>query len=235
MTIEIEIEVLTIQVRPSPQTNDHEVRLLGDGDDLIARFWEGMIGLDPDDLLLDPCLLEPSDGIHRATIARCECGILGCDSVDVEVRSGGGKVSWIDGERTLRFARDQYEAEVARARADTDWETPGRTAARLVRTTVDLVELARHGLSFQWASGRAGPRGFTASLRLDPGPHQILVTLPWTAERAEDMAASMVLLLRRDPRTWECVAYLPQATNIAPPAIGGPGWRRQGATPILLG
>lgn len=32
---------LRIEVRPSPETNDHEVRLLGDGDNLVDRFSSG--------------------------------------------------------------------------------------------------------------------------------------------------------------------------------------------------
>ena len=46
-----------IEVRPSPETNDHEVQLLADGKSLIDRFSSGLIGLDPDDLLTDPCPL----------------------------------------------------------------------------------------------------------------------------------------------------------------------------------
>ena len=42
-----------IEVRPSPETNDHEVQLLADGKSLIDRFSSGLIGLDPDDLLTD--------------------------------------------------------------------------------------------------------------------------------------------------------------------------------------
>ena len=167
------------------------------------------------------------------TIARCECGILGCGSVDVEVGSAGEKAIWIEGGRTLRFARDQYDAEVARARTDTTWETPERTAARLVRESVDRAELAKHGLSFEWASGRVGPQSFMVSLRLEAGPHQVLVTLPWADEGPEEMAASMVLLLRRDPRTWDPVVYWPQAANIPPPTIGGPAWRC-GAAPRAI-
>jgi hypothetical protein len=43
-----------IDIRPSPETNDHEVRLFGDGDDIIARFWNDMMGLDPDNILVAP-------------------------------------------------------------------------------------------------------------------------------------------------------------------------------------
>ncbi len=48
---------LRIEVLPSPETNDHEVRLLGDGDNLTHLFDHSLMGLDPDDLLREPCPL----------------------------------------------------------------------------------------------------------------------------------------------------------------------------------
>ena len=44
-------------MRPSPETNDHEVLLCTEEGDLIERFGDGMIGLDPDDILVEPCPL----------------------------------------------------------------------------------------------------------------------------------------------------------------------------------
>ena len=39
-----ELEVLHIAVRPSPETNDHEVCLATDAGDLISRFADGLMG-----------------------------------------------------------------------------------------------------------------------------------------------------------------------------------------------
>src|SRR6266702_3634225 len=50
---------LRISVQPSPETNDHEVLLMGDDQDLVARFGDGSIGLDPDNVLTSPCPLIP--------------------------------------------------------------------------------------------------------------------------------------------------------------------------------
>jgi hypothetical protein len=38
---------LRIEIRPSSETNDHEVRLMADGESLVDRFSTGLIGLDP--------------------------------------------------------------------------------------------------------------------------------------------------------------------------------------------
>ena len=53
------LKMLRISVRPSPETNDHEVLLRSEEGDLLERFGDG-IGLDPDDILVEPCPLLPS-------------------------------------------------------------------------------------------------------------------------------------------------------------------------------
>ena len=63
-----------IVVRLSPETNSHEVRFLADGDDVIARYWDDMLGLDPDDILVKPCPLRSGTTPHRATVAVRSCG-----------------------------------------------------------------------------------------------------------------------------------------------------------------
>jgi len=224
--VAIDFQTFALKVVPSPATNDHEVRLLGDGEELIDRFWDGMIGLDPNDILLEPCPIEPSAAGRKATVARCDCGVIGCGSVEVIVRSDGDKVLWVEGDRMLRFPAAAYEAEINRAQRDTSWETLERTAARLVREQVDRDLLARNGLSFEWASGRASNGRFTVSLRLDPGPHQVLVSVPWSSETAEDLANSALELLKGDPRTWDGVGYLPQRGDLGNPPLIGPGWKR---------
>jgi hypothetical protein len=226
MTVRIDFHMFGIRVRPSAETNDHEVRLIGDEDDLIDRFWDGMIGLDPDDILVEPCRLRPSGHPHAATIARCECGVIGCGSVEVEVRSDGDGVLWIEENRTLRFSADQYLAEIRRAQADTTWETADRTAARLVRAGVPSEWLTKNGLSFEWASGRTGSATLTVSLRLEPGPYQVLVSLPWRNQAPEEVAQSMLRLLQEEPRAWRDVRYSPFRTDLPEPPLIGPGWRR---------
>jgi len=228
MGIVIDFQTFGTSVKPSPETNDHEVRLLGDGEDLIARFWEGMIGLDPDQLLLQPCALIPSTAGHKATIARCDCGEVGCGNVQVFVRSEDERVAWVDGDRTLRFSSSQYLSEIARAQSDTGWETPDRTAGRLVRQRVDRAVLARAGMTFDWASGRISKGQLTISLRLEPGPYQVLVSIPWKEELPPEIADVAVAALRRDPRTWEAVGYFPQGGDLGDPPLSGPGWKLRG-------
>src|SRR5262245_3924910 len=104
-----------IDVRPSPATNDHEVRFLGDGEDIIARFWNKMMGLDPDDILVTPCPLVAVPTAHKATIARCGCGVVECDRIDVDIARSEDVVEWTWSSpepATARFLASSYDGEV---------------------------------------------------------------------------------------------------------------------------
>lgn len=222
---------LRIEVRPSPETNSHEVRFLADGENLIARFWPKMMGMDPDDVLVEPSPLRATDEPRLATIARCSCGEVGCGSVEVQIQRVGETVEWkpssdeADRVPVLRFDAATYERELERAIADTGWETPDRTAARLLRIAVDREALASHGLKYEWASGRIRKRALTISLELEPGPYQVLVHLPWDAETPHEMAERAARLLSQDPTGWPDVEWEPQQRDLdAPPPIAGPGW-----------
>lgn len=68
---------LRIEVRASPETNEHEVRLLADGKSLVDRFSSGLIDLDPDDLLSVPSPLRSESSSRAVIIGRSSCdGLL---------------------------------------------------------------------------------------------------------------------------------------------------------------
>lgn len=221
------LETLSISVRPSPATNDHEVLLRSEEGDLIERFGDGMIGLDPDDILVDPSPLLPGDRPRTALIGRCDCGVVGCGSVEVTISSDGQVVSWTTEERTIgvRFDAAQYTSEVQRALSDFSWETADRTAARLIARSVDRDRLAQAGLKFAWASGRVAKDIMTIALEYKDGPYQVLVHVPWQAELPGAIAEACCRLLRDDPRGWPDVRWFPQAQGLGSPRIAGPGWR----------
>lgn len=224
---------LRIDIRPSPETNDHEVRFFGDGDDIIARFWDDMMGLDPDDILVEPCPLDASSKPHKATVARCSCGVIGCGSIEVNIERSPVDIKWFWGEagspQALSFLAASYDEELRRALSDTSWETPDRTAARLLAKQVDRQALASHGLAFSWGSGRVRKGAFSVSLQLEPGPYQVLVHLPWTGEAPEVIARECVEFLREPPSHWLEAEWFPQQVNLGPPSLAGPSWRRGGS------
>lgn len=219
---------LRIEVRASPETNDHEVRLLADGKSLVDSFSSGLIGLDPDDLLTDPSPLRAESSSRAVIIGRCSCGIVGCGSVEVEIRRDHDRVIWMamDSSQQVCFLADQYDAEVERALRDHSWETPERTAARLISIVVDRDLLARRGFVFSWASGRCRHGMMTAALVLTPGPFQVLINVPWNGDNIESIVRQLSLILGQPPEKWPNVECNPQVEGLGPPPITGPGWIR---------
>lgn len=67
---------LRIRVRPSPEAGDHEVCLLADEANLVDCFATGLMGSDPGELLIEPCMQRgssarfPQAGILRVSLAR---------------------------------------------------------------------------------------------------------------------------------------------------------------------
>lgn len=212
----VQLETLSISVRPWPETNDHEVLLRSEEGDLIDRFSDGMIGLDPDDILVEPCPLLPGDKPRTTLIGRCDCGVVGCGSVEVTISTDGRTVSWTTKERTVgvRFDARQYTAEVQRALSDFSWESVDRTAARLISGSVDRDGLADAGLKFAWASGRVAKDTMTIALEYKDGPHQILVHVPWQGEAAQAIAQACCRLLSTDPSGWPDVRWFPQDRHV---------------------
>src|SRR5918911_2502055 len=203
------LQSIQFRVFPSPETNDFEVRLFVDGQDFIEKHWPDMMGMDPGDVLSFD-VLAPRDEPHIAMIVRCGCGVAGCGNATVRVSSDGDRVIWDswngDGEDLpsgkLVFRREQYLQALGQAISDTSWETPDRTAARLLFSMVDHEALAANGLSYQWASGRISNDAFTVSLGGPPGYHQILVNTPWNGEPPEQIAHKAAAILKEHPSRW---------------------------------
>lgn len=210
-----------LRVVESPATGDFEVVPLGDGTDLVRAIDDSCMGLDPDDMLIAPSRLLPDEPAD-VEIGRCHCGVVGCGDIGVVITCGDEVTTWqaYDG-RMYRFNGPAYAAEVERAIRDTSWETPDRTAARLVRERVDRDLLFRQGLAFQWASGVARRGHFSVSMSLLAEPHrQVLLSIPWKEESVEEIAASMVAQLRTDARTWERVSI----SGMGRPRLPGYDW-----------
>jgi len=67
-----EPNVIRFLVVPSPETNDHEVKIFIDGEEFIRKHWPNMMGMDPDDLL-SYRHLSAQDEPPEATVVRCGC------------------------------------------------------------------------------------------------------------------------------------------------------------------
>ena len=221
-----------IEVRPSPETNDHQVLLFADDVDLIDSLDDTMIGMDPDEVFSSDRPLHATTEPHIATIARCGCGYAGCDSCDVEIVRRDNLVEWrhaISSGRTIviSFPSADYDRELERAASDQSWETPDRTAARLFLSLAPPQELRKLGLTVLWAGGRTRENTFTVSLILNPGPYQLLVHLPWADESPETIAARAHQLLTKSPSEWYDVEWFGQVPGLARPSIVRAGWKQR--------
>jgi len=187
-----ELSTLKLEIVPSPETNDHEVKIWADETELLSLA--SAMGLDPDDLFHQPQTLATS-GV--ALVGRCDCGCLGCGDINARIEHHDSTVTWsVDGAPQIHFARDAYLRELERARADTTWETPERTAARLVRAALPSfqLQLTERGLSFDWASGRGDAAHFVVSLRSAKG--QVMVRIANDGDPPRRLAERMLEMLR---------------------------------------
>jgi hypothetical protein len=220
---------LRIEVRGSSETQDQEVLLFGDEQNLIDRFGEEGIGLDPDDLLVESSALIAQEDPREVVIGRCECGTPGCGDVRVSIAGDQEFVTWsaVSGPREpVHFDAPDYDREIQRALSDHSWETPGRTVARWIRTRVDRELLASRGLEYSWAAHRIEEGLMQVALTLQPGPYSLLVDVPWDESGGTSrLADAIVALLSRAPSTWTGVTWLPQVKGLRAPVIAGSGWQ----------
>ena len=226
---EIVFSQIGFRVVPSPDTNDHAVLIFIDGRDLIQDHSPDMMGMDPDEILHNR-FLAPQVSPFEATVARCTCGVVGCGSATVEISTEGEAVVWDSWDGALAvsnpgrivFQKTHYLEALTKAVNDHSWETPDRTAARLLETKVDRNFLLSHELEYQWASGRVEDGKFTVSLRGPGSFHQILVHVTWSHERPEEIAEKAAQNLRQHPRQWSEVAWYGGEKS---PPFEGPGWK----------
>jgi hypothetical protein len=187
-----------------------------------------MMGMDPDDVLSYQ-QLSPRNEPHEATVVRCGCGIVGCGSVWVHISAAVDRVIWDtwQGDQgkpapgTLVFSRNQYMEAVRDAVEDPSWETPDRTAARILKSIVDHDALTVNMLKYQWATGRIRADALTISLGGPKGCHQILVHVPWNKQSSDEVAREAAALLKTDPNNWPDIAWYGENSN---PPFTGPAW-----------
>lgn len=166
---------LSFIFRPSVESNDHEVRVLIDGVDVLERIDKSVLGLDPTDFFCQSALA----GAGELLIGRCSCGCLGCGDEGVTVVYDSETISWLSRHPWISgavFAKPAYLDALARARAETSWETTERTAERLVGQ-LDFSEFQKRGMVFRWASGRIDREKIVLSF--EKAGAQELVYLDW--------------------------------------------------------
>ncbi len=200
--------------------NDTEITTAGAG-----------LGMDPYDLLIPTNHLIATSEPHTIGIARCECGVYGCGATDVTIARGPDVVHWDWSAekpmpRGVSFPADLYDTEMARITADHAWETPERTAGRLILTGINHQRLAAYGLRPTWAAtDYRDPARFQIVLQLD-ADYQVFLSLPWHSEDPQALARRALATLQTSPGTWNATWHPIRPTLTGPPPIAGPSWRR---------
>jgi hypothetical protein len=226
------VDSLRLEVTPVPEDGDDgfQLQVYVDGVELTSAG--AGLGMDPYDILVPTNRLVATAEPRTVPIARCQCGEYGCGATDVTIRRDGDRVHWdwslqVPMGRGVSFDAGRYDAEIARAAADHSWESPERTAGRLVLTNVDRDRLLGHGLVPSWAGKNYRRRElFRVALRIDE-EYQVFLDTPWRGRRPDELAVEVCTTLTLPPRKWRATWHAIKPTLTAPPPIAGPSWRRE--------
>ncbi|SDD35592.1 hypothetical protein [Actinokineospora iranica] len=212
----------------TPTHAGFEVRVRVNGEVLTAAG--GGLGMDPYKVLVPDNRLVATDEPRTVPIGRCSCGDYGCGPTDVVIVREDDRVHWewlprAAENRAFVFAAATYGAEIARASADHSWETPERTAGRLVLANVDRERLRGLGLEPRSVGNDyRDPELFQVGLWM-ADDYQVFVTVPWRGRGPESLARAVCANLAGPVDNWDATWHAVKPSVTRPPAIG-PSWRR---------
>ncbi len=176
------LNLLSFTILSSPTTNDHEIRVLIDGVDILGKDF---LGLDPPIFFNKHNLTEGG----YIMIGRCTCGEAGCSSYGVTVVLDQDKVFWKDDSRVnLVFDRLAYETTIEAAKNDHSWEDIKRKVERLATDILKQYQ-TKDGYIFDWASARI--EEYKIMLSYSKNGNQKLLDIAWdgrTEDNVEDAA-----------------------------------------------
>ena len=176
MTFDQEMNSLAFDVCPSPTSNDHQVRILIDGEDWLEG---NNLGIDPPEFFKQKALRDGGELL----IGRCDCGCVGCDDIRVQVKRKELGVTWTVREGVFYFfAAKEYDRTIESGATDTTWEDANRTAERLVDDLFRGVVI-EGGYVFDWASARIGHGIITLSF--SSGTSQKTFEFGWDGQTPE--------------------------------------------------
>ncbi len=171
------MNVLEFKFEPSPESNDHQIRILIDGNDFLEKDY---LGLDPPEFFRQDSLFENGDLL----IGRCDCGCVGCCDFPVTMRIENEQVIWTTYEKfELIFDRTTYFKILEETSKDYSWEDLNRKVERLVSKIFDKTQV-ENNYSFDWASARIEPKIIKLSYSKKGG--QKLYQFSWDGKTLEN-------------------------------------------------
>jgi hypothetical protein len=104
--------------------------------------------------------------------------------------------------RGVSFDAADYDREISRVASDHSWQTPERTAGRLILTGIDHKHLLSYGLASSWVCEELrNPGWFRVALRIGKDD-QVFVDTPWLGRTPEKLAADVCATLAEPPDRW---------------------------------
>jgi len=140
------MNVLSFNIIPSTDSDDHQVRIVIDNEDWLGN---DNLGIDPPRFLQQEAFLKGD-----LLVGRCDCGVEGCGDLIVNVKTHLDKVNWRnDKGLNLQFDKSDYLKVIDKAKTDFSWEDINRRVERLV-SNLFIGSKTNDGLTFDWASCR---------------------------------------------------------------------------------
>ena len=164
---------LSFHILPSPESNDHEIRILIDNEDFLGNDY---LGLDPPSFFSQDNL--EKDG--EIMVGRCTCGVEGCGDYPLKVVINQENVLWTNNNGlNLIFERQDYHRSICEAKNDYSWEDIKRTVERLT-TNILKHSQTKDNYNFNWASARIKDKQITLSY--SKNSYQKLFEIGWDGQ-----------------------------------------------------
>ena len=164
---------LSFKILSCPESNDHEIRILIDEEDILG---EDFLGLDP------PAFFNQTnfDKKGELMVGRCSCGCEGCCDFPVSVQVQDNIIQWTNNNGLeLNFDKEKYLNAINSARIDFSWEDINRKVERLTTNILKNSE-TKDGYRFDWASARIKPQNI--SLSYSKNRDQKLFYISWDGQ-----------------------------------------------------
>ena len=229
------MDVLRFAVEPVPPESGSGFQVLIYVNGIEMTKAGAGLGIDPYDVLVPENTFLPRLEPHTLGVARCGCGVYGCGATDVTISTEGDGVKWTWSlaapiDHPVTFALESYLSEVNRIGRDHSWETPDRTAGRLVLSQIDRPHLRRNGLQPSWVGNDwRAPELFEVCFTFEAS-YQIFVRFPWNGDAPEALAARALATIndRDGPAGWSATWHgIAPADRYRPPRIAQAGWTKE--------
>jgi hypothetical protein len=181
------MHLLSFHIIPSPETNDHQVRILMNSEDWLKNDY---LGLDP------PSFFQQETFVNGTLlVGRCNCGTEGCGDLIVDVNSDAHRVIWTTSDGVnFKFDKTEYLHVIESLKTDDSWEDTNRKAERLV-SDIFYGSQTVDELPFEWASCRIEKNKICLSFNKDNSKQEIL-KFDWDGKTVNDAMNKAIDFLR---------------------------------------